>query len=251
ISQNGQVKEEIVNDEQGIGLIAKCACDPKFDEKKVQEPAIRIILTVSFVGVNAIEKVREIESLIERVAAQSIEPSTERPANEEEKHPKASPPLPPSLESTKAKTVQFDEIAEEQPKPKPIETLKSETFDLMISYCHAQNEICHKMYDRYKLDKFHVWIDKENMYGLVLESMAEVIERSDIVVVCMSSKYKESNACHLEAAYTWKQKCKMIPVKVEEKYDPTGWLALLLGGDKQSIDFIKLGFDKAYTELLK
>ncbi|CAF1673290.1 unnamed protein product, partial [Didymodactylos carnosus] len=127
ISQNEQVKEQIVNDEQGIDLLAKCAYDQKFDEKKVQEPAIRIILTVSFVGVNAIEKIKEIEPLIERVliATQSIEPRVERSANgvmwnlgkenefitkkEEESHSKASPSLPPSSEPIKAKIVQADE----------------------------------------------------------------------------------------------------------------------------------------------
>ncbi|CAF4023334.1 unnamed protein product [Rotaria sp. Silwood1] len=118
----------------------------------------------------------------------------------------------------------WDNLLSQPLKPKlaPEKTNKPETFDLMISYCHAQRDICHRLYDYLMNDQFHVWIDKENMYGSVLESMAEVIERSDVVLMCMSTKYKESNACKLEATYVWKRKKKAIPIKVEEKYEPTG-----------------------------
>lgn len=137
-----------------------------------------------------------------------------------------------------------------KPKPVPVEPNQVEKYDLMISYCHAQRDICHRLYDSLVRDQFKVWIDKENMYGSTLKSMAEAIEYSDIILMCMSSKYKESNACQSEAKYAWKRKTKIIPIKVEEKYDPTGWLGLLCS-DVTYIDFIKLGFDKAYKTLLK
>ncbi|CAF2965236.1 unnamed protein product [Rotaria sp. Silwood2] len=293
ISQNENIQEEIVNDEQGIQLLAECVCDPKLNEKTVQQPAMRIIFTISFVGEHAIEKIKEIDQLMENIvkATTSTEISKERAANgimwnieneqkfiektikEENKKKEVKPQLirpstpPPLLQAKISKDITKLEDAYKyipgdyqgwdnllsQPsksKPAPKEPNKPEIFDLMISYCHAQRDICHRLYDCLVNDQFHVWIDKENMYGSVLESMAEAIESSDVILMCMSTKYKESNACKLEAKYAWKRKKKTIPIKVEEKYDPIGWLGILCSDDSY-IDFMKLGFDKAYKELLK
>ncbi|CAF3660242.1 unnamed protein product [Rotaria sp. Silwood1] len=82
ISQNENVQEEIVNDEQGIQLLAECVCDSKLDEKTVQQLAMRIIFMISFVGERAIEKIKEIDQLMENIvkATTLTEISKERTA---------------------------------------------------------------------------------------------------------------------------------------------------------------------------
>ncbi|CAF4634849.1 unnamed protein product [Rotaria sp. Silwood1] len=238
ISQNENVQEEIVNDEQGIQLLAECVCDSKLDEKTVQQLAMRIIFMISFVGERAIEKIKEIDQLMENIvkATTLTEISKERTAKRmmwnlenEQKFIEQTIAEENNKQEMKTELIPsdyqgWDNLLSQPLKPKlaPEKTNKPETFDLMISYCHAQRDICHRLYDYLMNDQFHVWIDKENMYGSVLESMAEVIERSDVVLMCMSTKYKESNACKLEATYVWKRKKKAIPIKVEEKYEPTG-----------------------------
>ncbi|CAF4540672.1 unnamed protein product [Rotaria socialis] len=292
ISQNDDIKEEIAKDNHGFEMLSECACDPKFDEKTVQQPAMRIIFTVSCVGEIATEKIKEDDKLLKTIQKNtaSTEISKERVANgimwnienerkfmenaidkqeraKEIRTQLSRPSTPPQLTPAKIMKIgpktapiynyirgdyqEWEKLCPpSKPEPVPEESKEPEPFDLMISYCHAQRDICHRLYDCLVKDNYSVWIDKENMYGSVLESMAEAIERSNIVLMCISNKYKESNACQLEAKYAWKRKKKTIPVKVEEKYDPMGWLGLLCSDDTY-IDFIKLGFDKAYKELLK
>lgn len=59
--------------------------------------------------------------------------------------------------------------------------------------------------------------------------MAKAVEDSAAVVVCVSKRYKESQACRTEAEYAFQQRKKIIPVLMEAEYKPTGWLGALMG----------------------
>ncbi|XP_072033009.1 uncharacterized protein [Amphiura filiformis] len=59
--------------------------------------------------------------------------------------------------------------------------------------------------------------------------MANAVEKADVVLVAMSHKYKESNNCRTEASYAYKMKKPIIPLLVEDGYDPDGWLGALVG----------------------
>lgn len=65
--------------------------------------------------------------------------------------------------------------------------------------------------------------------GSTLEAMAKAVEDSACVVVCVSKRYKESQACRTEAEYAFQQRKKIIPVLMEADYKPTGWLGALMG----------------------
>lgn len=54
--------------------------------------------------------------------------------------------------------------------------------------------------------------------------MADAVEKSAIVLLCMSRKYKESPNCRTEAEYAYKLEKTLIPLKVEKSYEPDGWL---------------------------
>ncbi|CAF4005132.1 unnamed protein product, partial [Rotaria sp. Silwood2] len=126
-------------------------------------------------------------------------------------------------------------------------------YDMMISYCWAQKTLCHKINDRLEQEGYKVWLDRDEMRGSIIECMAEAIEKSRYVLICMSSNYKKSTNCKAEAEYAFNRKSKIIPLVVEPKYKADGWLGFL-AGSKIYVDFAdKEGeeFDKAYDSLLE
>lgn len=59
--------------------------------------------------------------------------------------------------------------------------------------------------------------------------MATAIEKAAIVIVCLSQKYKESPNCRTEADYTFRLKKKIVPIRLQPRYYPDGWLGLMVG----------------------
>ncbi|CAF2862596.1 unnamed protein product [Rotaria sp. Silwood2] len=129
---------------------------------------------------------------------------------------------------------------------------KPQQYDMMISYCWAQKELCHQINDRLEKDGYSVWLDRDEMRGSIVESMAEAVEDSRIILICMSSNYKMSTNCQAEAEYAFNRKSKIIPLKVEKDYTPDGWLGFM-AGSKIYIDFADKEdeeFEKAYELLI-
>lgn len=121
-------------------------------------------------------------------------------------------------------------------------------YDIMISYCHADKELVHKVH-RFLADQgFKIWIDQEQMYGPAMQAMAQAVENSEFVILCMSSSYKRSVYCQAEAEYAFQCKRRLLPLIVRQEYRPDGWLGLLIGS-RIYVDFGKLDF-KAACELL-
>ena len=78
--------------------------------------------------------------------------------------------------------------------------------------------------------------------------MAQAIEKSICVLVCVTEKYKESNFCRLEAEYLTQKNKPFIPILMEKGYRAAGWLGIILGS-KIFVDFTKLEFSNAMNEL--
>ncbi|PNH02769.1 hypothetical protein TSOC_011218, partial [Tetrabaena socialis] len=76
---------------------------------------------------------------------------------------------------------------------------------------------------------YQTWMDIDKMSGSTLEAMAKAVEDSAAVLVCVSKRYKESQACRTEAEYAFQQRKKIVPVLMEADYKPTGWLGALMG----------------------
>jgi hypothetical protein len=75
------------------------------------------------------------------------------------------------------------------------------------------------------------------------------IESSDMILVCMSNPYKQSVYCRSEAEYAYTRQRHMIPLVMENKYRPDGWLGLICAS-KMYVDFTKLEFETAFQKLL-
>ncbi|CAF4168912.1 unnamed protein product, partial [Adineta steineri] len=63
------------------------------------------------------------------------------------------------------------------------------TFDIMISYSHKEKVLCKQLYDELIKSGYRVWIDFDQMHGNVMDAMAQAIDRSEIIIICMSEQY--------------------------------------------------------------
>jgi hypothetical protein len=64
---------------------------------------------------------------------------------------------------------------------------------IMISYNRDNRDLCLKIKNDLISKGYEVWIDVEKISGSSLESMAEAIENSECVLICMTEKYKVSS----------------------------------------------------------
>ena len=62
-----------------------------------------------------------------------------------------------------------------------------------------------------------------------MASMADAIDAAHTVIYCVSQAYKDSQNCRLEAMYAHQIGVQMVPVMLEDNYQPNGWLGMLLG----------------------
>ncbi|CAF1202098.1 unnamed protein product [Rotaria sp. Silwood1] len=124
-------------------------------------------------------------------------------------------------------------------------------FDLMISYHYSDKEICGQIYDRLMASNFYrVFFDREHAHEMLPNAMAEAIEKSSIVLICFSSKYRGSYGCRMAAEYAEKRQRPIIPVKLDELYCPTGWLNNIVA-NKHCIGFKEFNFSNAYANLIQ
>eukprot|EP00057_Strongylocentrotus_purpuratus_P003753 XP_003727285.1 PREDICTED: uncharacterized protein LOC100890026 [Strongylocentrotus purpuratus] len=107
---------------------------------------------------------------------------------------------------------------------------------IMISYQWGSQPVVLTIRDALKAAGYQVWLDVDHMHGSTLQAMAEAVEKSYVVLMCISEGYKESPNCRTEAEYTFKLGKCIIPVMMEEYYQPDGWLGIILGS-KLYMDF--------------
>ncbi|XP_032809682.1 uncharacterized protein LOC116942174 [Petromyzon marinus] len=125
------------------------------------------------------------------------------------------------------------------------------TNHIMISYQWDYQAVLIQVKDRLKSQGFRVWMDVEQMEGSTLQAMAEAVENAAVVLVCCSQKYKESPSCRTEAEYTFQLHKPVIPLMMERKYRPDGWLGIIVGA-KLWMDFgTNTNFEQNFNKLVK
>lgn len=124
----------------------------------------------------------------------------------------------------------------------------TKAYHIMISYSHSDKDLCYQLYDRLFKDQFRIWIDRDQMHGQTMSAMADAIENSEFVFICMSDSYKQSAYCQSEAHYAFERRCHLIPLIMKPSYRPDGWLGILVSG-KIYIDLPKLGLELGYEKL--
>ncbi|XP_041468797.1 uncharacterized protein LOC121418766 [Lytechinus variegatus] len=108
-------------------------------------------------------------------------------------------------------------------------SINSESPHIMISYQWDSQQRMIEVRDLLQKAGFNVWMDIDKMAGDILGAMAQAVERSALVLVCMTQKYFESHNGRTEATYAYKLKKPIIPLQLEEGYEGEGWLGALVG----------------------
>ncbi|CAF5053439.1 unnamed protein product, partial [Rotaria sp. Silwood1] len=91
---------------------------------------------------------------------------------------------------------------------------------IMISYDRSSIKTCRKIYHRLVEKNYKVWIDLEHMFDDILVAMAQAIENSYIILLCINQQYYESDYCRLEAVYAAENRIKFIPCLMEKSFHP-------------------------------
>ncbi|CAF0818295.1 unnamed protein product [Rotaria sordida] len=136
---------------------------------------------------------------------------------------------------------------EDEAVAKPI-ILNSYQYDIMISYSHKDKELCLQIHEQLVKDGFNVWVDRDCLRGSTMVGIANAIENSEYVLICMSNTYKESVYCQSEAHYAFERGCRLVPIMLESNYKPDGWLGIIVSG-KIYVNFAKVEFKSAYEKL--
>ena len=121
---------------------------------------------------------------------------------------------------------------------------------VMISYQWDSQKQALEIAHALKELGFEIWIDVENMSGDIYDKMAEAVEGSSVLLVCMTSKYEKSANCERELKYATEKKKKLIPLHLEKEYKSGGSLGLLMAG-KLYFDFTDVSKFKENIEHLK
>jgi hypothetical protein len=120
---------------------------------------------------------------------------------------------------------------------------------VMLSYCWdptAHPAYVKKLAQELRRLGYDVWRDEDGssllpaVSGAVDDRLAEAIEKSDTVVICVSAAYKRSSSCRLEATYAHalarRNKVKLVFVMMNEHYTTIsspnhcdGWLGFMIG----------------------
>ncbi|XP_072044654.1 uncharacterized protein [Amphiura filiformis] len=102
---------------------------------------------------------------------------------------------------------------------------------IMVSYQWNSQSRVVEIRDKLVASGYKVWMDVTNMRGDILTAMADAVQNSDVILICMTERYKDSKNCRSEASYAYKLHKKVIPLLLEKDYTPDGWLGLLQGMD--------------------
>ncbi|CAF3791786.1 unnamed protein product [Rotaria magnacalcarata] len=220
LSQHDQIKAEFGRQVEGLSLLILCATESQFDPEKVQLCALEIIMSLTFNN--------EVEAWLRgnNIFVQYLQTL-------------ASTSNAPYLQKV-AGGILWRLYGK---------TEHEFQYDIMISYCHKDKLICHRIHEALIADNFRVWIDREEMHGSMMEVMADAVKQSRCVLICMSDNYYLSPYCQAEAQYAFEKRRCLIPIRVQSGYKADGWLAFITTCLKY-MDFTKMDFDTAYTQVV-
>ena len=108
----------------------------------------------------------------------------------------------------------------------------NEKWDVMVSYNWTTGKEYAKELDEFLTEKgYKVWIDRNNMAGNLLSSMAKGVANSEIILLLISEEYVKSKNCKSEYTHARTSNKKIIPIYVENYQPPnSSRLALIISG---------------------
>ncbi|CAF1940146.1 unnamed protein product [Rotaria magnacalcarata] len=125
-------------------------------------------------------------------------------------------------------------------------------YDIMISYCHDDKDMVHKIQEFLADEGFEIFCELNNPQGLTMETQAEAISNSALTILCISNSYKQHNQCQALAEYAFNSKRAVLPIIVRKENKIDGWLNSIVGKNTP-IDFTTSDFkiaSSSMTELI-
>ena len=238
--QHDQIREELIKQEY-YTLLLRCALEDHFNPIRAKLPALEILLALTF-NKDFLASLRDNAEFMTsiRMLTASTEPDLQRVATA----------LIWKLEKEAEKPVVVVKEEAGSPAAPPPSSAPKKQYDIMISYSHQDKDLCHQICSALEKSQYHVWIDSQLMHGATFDAMADAIENSEFVFLCMSDAYKQSPFCQMEASYAMKRRCSIVPLVMTPNYKADGWLGILTSL-LIHVDFPKLGFDRAFEEVKK
>lgn len=226
--QHEQIKIELIKQET-IPLLSRCVIEKDFHKTKIQLYALEILLALSFnnEALDILEKDTNLMNYV-KMLENSKDENLQRAANH--------------------LLWQFTQKINSHSVVESNSSNTNKKFDIMLSYSHVDKKLCFEIYEKLTKDEFRVWLDRDQMHGDTMTAMADAIENSEFVLICMSESYKQSPYCQAEAHYAFQRGCKLIPIVMKAKYKADGWLGIIVSG-KIYVDFTKFQLDSAYSML--
>ncbi|CAF3589496.1 unnamed protein product [Rotaria sordida] len=123
-------------------------------------------------------------------------------------------------------------------------------YDIMISYCDADKDIAQKIQKFLTNEGYNIWFDSTYNHRYDMKVIADAIENSQFVIICISDLYKRDNNCQAEVEYAFNSKRFLLPLIVRAGYKPSGWLASM-ANNSTYIDFAGTDFKTASTMLVE
>lgn len=201
------VRDEAVS-RDAISDIVLCATKPRSDKKEIPKNAITILLKLNF-HENALKKLKRADLLPQlKECLKSDQTSEEH-----------------DVEDVQTMIWKLNQSRIRTPNKKT-----PNRYQIMVSYSHKDREICKKIAEYLK--QYHeIWIDYDCMRNRVRDAMAEAVESSKIVIICLSDSYTNSSACRAEAEYAFGSNRDVIPIYVQQNFRiRKGWLAMMING---------------------
>ncbi|CAF1575092.1 unnamed protein product [Rotaria magnacalcarata] len=226
--QHDQVKVELIK-QNILPLLIRCIIETKFDPINVQKVVLKILLALSF-NDDASTILKQNKDFMSQVRNLANNTNVDKSNLQ-----RAAEGLLWKLEK---EAVAITKSA----------SSRSFKYDVMISYSHSDHPLCYQIHERLVQDGFNVWIDRDQMHGAPMIAMADAVENSEFVLLCMSDTYKQSVYCQSEAHYAFERRCRLIPLIMKSHYKPDGWLGIMVSG-KIYVDFMKNEFKLAYNKL--
>lgn len=77
--------------------------------------------------------------------------------------------------------------------------------------------------DRIKIELeklgYKIWLDRDQMIGSSFEKTAEGINKSELILMCVSERYKSNYNCSCEARYAIQQQKKIVPIIMQKGFE--------------------------------
>lgn len=150
-----------------------------------------------------------------------------------ESSPSASPnkqePRKGSEESTESQSLQF--------LPEFLDYSKDSGEYIYITYHSKHQKAMWALKTGFESNGIRVWMDVGEKKGSTKETIAKAVGKASYVVIAMSWEYQSNPKCRLEAECAYKLGKEVLPLLMENDYEPDGWLKLIVERN-QVMDFV-------------